>query len=119
MKIIANIYYLIQPVRSLYWRICKPKTFGARVVITHPQIPENVLLIRHTYGDTTLWNIPGGGYRPGKEKSEDAAKREVMEEVGINILNLKKVGEYYSDSEGKRDTVILFHGTTTETRATT
>lgn len=94
----------------LYWKICKPKTYGTRVLIKHPNKPDEILLIRHTYGDQTLWNIPGGGFNPKKESAEEAARREVKEEIAIELDNLILTGEYQTSSEGKRDTVILFCG---------
>jgi len=111
MKITGFIYFLVQPIRALYWRICRPNTFGVRVLIIHPTRKNNILLIRHTYGDRTLWNIPGGGYKPTQETPEQAIERETKEEVGLTLDTVEKVGEYYSDNEGKRDAVILFKAT--------
>lgn len=42
-----------------------------------------VLLVRHTYGEKAgLWALPGGYADPG-ERLDQAAVREVMEEVGL------------------------------------
>lgn len=104
-------YTLIMPVVKLYWRIFKPQSYGVKVVIVHPDNPDKILLVRHSYGNTTLWNIPGGGYNPKKETATSAIEREVREELGINILKLEQLGEYHTGGEGKKDTVILFSGT--------
>ncbi len=100
--------YIVMPLVRWYWRVCRPKTFGVKVLIRHGVKNDEILLIRHTYGDQTLWNIPGGGYNPKKESAEEAANREVKEELGVPILNLIQIGEYKTSAEGKRDTVIMF-----------
>ncbi len=61
--------------------------------------------------NTKLWNIPGGGYNPKKETAGAAALREIHEELGMPLHNLKQIGEYRTEGEGKRDTVLLFSGT--------
>lgn len=43
--------------------------------------------------DNGLWGLPGGSMEPG-EKFEEAAKREVLEEVGIQIDELSLFGIY-------------------------
>lgn len=43
--------------------------------------------------DNGLWGLPGGSMEPG-EKFEEAAKREVFEEVGIKIDELRLFGIY-------------------------
>lgn len=70
-----------------------------------------MLLVQHSYGNTSLWNIPGGGYNPKKESAKEAAKREIFEELGVEVLQLQLLGEYSTSKEGKRDTVIMFKGT--------
>lgn len=111
MKIKQTFFKLIMPAVKVYWRIFKPESYGARVLIIHPKDTGKVLLVRHTYGNTTLWNIPGGGYNPKKETAETAASREVFEELGVQVLNLQELGEYHTSGEGKKDTVIMFSGT--------
>ena len=115
MKLKHYIYSVIMPFRRLYWRLLNPKTFGVKILIRHPQNQNEILLIRHSYGNQTLWNIPGGGFNPNKELAKEAAVREVQEEVGVAVMDLQLVGEYKTSSEGKRDTVTLFAGTVSNT----
>jgi len=69
-----------------------------------------VLLVRISYAHR-MWTIPGG--RVGKRESwEDAAIREVKEETDIDVLDLRKFDEYYTDKEYKRDTVHCFYART-------
>ena len=64
--------------------------------------------MQHSYGDTCIWHLPGGGYNPKRESAEDAAHREVFEELGIGLVELTHLAEYKTSAEGKRDTVTIF-----------
>lgn len=99
------------PAVKIYWRIVKPESFGVKVLLVHPTEKNKVLLVRHSYGNKLLWNIPGGGYNPNKEAAEKAAQREIYEELGVEVKQLQQLGEYLTTKEGKQDTVIMFKGT--------
>lgn len=90
-----------------YWRIVRPKTFGVKIFILNPHNQDEVLLVRHSYGNRKKWNLPGGGYRPKRETPIQASIREVREELRLELLNTKIIGEYSSDLEGKQDTVTI------------
>ena len=60
-------------------------TVGALIVN-----PEGKLLMIRTYKWSNLWGIPGGKIKGG-ESSLDAVKREVMEETGLAISDIKFV----------------------------
>ncbi len=51
------------------------------------------------YPDT--WRLPGGGIEEG-ESPVDAVKREVMEEVGLEVLEIKNIGIYEDDEPDKK-----------------
>lgn len=52
---------------------------------------QNVLLLKHLIrANRSGWGLPGGFINPG-EQPENALKRELMEEVGINITDLRHV----------------------------
>ncbi|MCX2725833.1 NUDIX domain-containing protein [Roseibium salinum] len=82
-----------------------PYTLGVRVIIADEH--ERVLLVRHSY--IPGWYLPGGGVDRG-ETLEEAACREVFEEVGIAadckpaLLNI-----YLNEDATGRDHVGLFH----------
>lgn len=88
-----------------YWKLLKPETFGVKVIVRKN---SKILLIKNTYGLTSHWQLPGGGFNPKKESAESACQRELNEELSIKPHNLKKIGEYFTDSEGKKDTVMIF-----------
>jgi 8-oxo-dGTP pyrophosphatase MutT (NUDIX family) len=48
---------------------------------------DRVLLVRFWDGDRSWWCTPGGGIEPG-ESDEDAARREVREELGSEAVEL-------------------------------
>ncbi len=97
-------YKILNRLRKIYWFILRPKTVGVKCLIENSA--REYLLIKTTYsGD--YWAIPGGGVKSG-ESVENAVTREVSEEVGINVTNLKLVGSYSSDIEYKRDMIHLF-----------
>ncbi len=97
------IYKILYPAYQLYCFIFRPKTFGVTCII---ECKGEILMIRNSYGKNT-WTFPGGGIKKN-ETSEEAAKREVLEEVGIRIKNVQQIGEFKSELEYKKDTVFCF-----------
>ncbi len=95
------------PARRTFYRIFKPKTYGVKVVIRDAQFGR-ILVVRHCYGDPDIWHIPGGGYRPSRETAEDAARREIREELSVRIAGLSHLGEYRTSACGNRDTAQIF-----------
>ncbi|MEJ8546348.1 NUDIX domain-containing protein [Brevibacillus borstelensis] len=87
-----------------YWRLRKPLTLGVRIIVTDED--KGVLLVRHTY--VKGWYLPGGGVERG-ESFADAARRELWEECGAEAESLSLCHLYYSEREGKRDYIALFH----------
>jgi 8-oxo-dGTP diphosphatase len=105
-----NWRHLISPVLHLYWRTFRPRTYGVRALILHPDTSDRILLVRHTYGDRMLWNLPGGGFNPKKEIAMQAAIREIKEELGADLINPIEICSYYTDAQGKCDTVTVVQG---------
>lgn len=62
---------------------------------------DNVLLIQRArkpyFG---MWSLPGGRLEPG-ETPEQAAQREIAEEVGLNCFRLMPVRKLYLGDEGQ------------------
>ena len=101
MKRLAIKY--LYPFAKLYWFLIRPKTFGVKIII---QNGGDILMVRHTYGNGG-WTFPGGGIKRG-EIPEDAARREVFEELGTVIKNTKSFGSLQTTDEYKRDTICCF-----------
>ena len=64
-----------------------------------------MLLIRQTYG-RSAWTLSGGGIKKNETK-EEAVKREVKEELGLDIMP-EYIGEFTHNPEHKIDTVFCF-----------
>lgn len=79
---------------ALYFRL--RRTSRVRVVVL---CKGKVLLVRNWY-NSGQWQFPGGGIRDN-ETPEQAARRELGEEVGIDISvdRLKSLGEQYRVTE--------------------
>jgi len=60
------------------WFIRRPNVFGAHAVALTPERKLILVKLRYAYG----WRPPGGG-RSANEKPEEAALRELREEIGM------------------------------------
>ncbi len=90
------------PLATLWWRIRRAPHIGALVAV---YVGDSVLLVRSSY--RPQWNFPGGGVSAG-ETPEGAAKRELMEEVGLIAKTLTPAGIFRGLSDGRNDVVHLF-----------
>ena len=99
--------YVLFPARLAYYRVFRPVTHGVKVLIEDERSGD-ILLVRHCYGDRQIWHMPGGGYRPRGENPEQAARREVREELGLELGRLTHLGHYRTDKLGNRDTAQIF-----------
>jgi 8-oxo-dGTP pyrophosphatase MutT (NUDIX family) len=68
---------------------------------------DRVLLVRHTYGDRRRWELPGGWMHPD-EAPEAAARREVAEELGIDVTLSGPSGVLEGDWDFKRESLSWF-----------
>ena len=91
--------YLLYPLRQAFRKTFRPKTRGVKTIVL---CKNEILLIKNTYGDM-LWTLPGGGIKK-KENLAEAARREVKEEVGIKLRDVKKIGVFVD----KKDTKHIF-----------
>ena len=66
----------MNPVRRFYWFVFRPQTRGVKVLILWQ---GKALLVRLGYAHRS-WTIPGGGVH-SEESYEEAARREIKEEV--------------------------------------
>lgn len=87
------------------------RTQGVKVIAV--DAAGEVLLVRHRYGRSDLWMLPGGGIAR-REAPALAAVREVREETGCVLHDVVPLGRFAARAEGRRDTVHLFGGTTAD-----
>jgi ADP-ribose pyrophosphatase YjhB (NUDIX family) len=91
-------------VLQAWWFVRRPNTEGVKVVLRRD---EDVLLVRHAYGRRAEWDLPGG-FMGTDEAPEEAALREVWEELGVRAQSAVALGKLLQRCGGKRDTVHAF-----------
>lgn len=73
---------------------------------------EHVVLVRqyrYVFGENHRWEMPTGGVKPG-ESLEEAARREMREEVGYDVRELQLVCTYFPSKSIMREIGHLFIG---------
>jgi 8-oxo-dGTP pyrophosphatase MutT (NUDIX family) len=87
-----------------WWFVARPRVQGVKCALTDG---DKVLLVRHTYGHSE-WDIPGGGIRRGEEPLA-AARREMEEELGVQIDGLRPLGDISLRAYRAHDRIHCFH----------
>lgn len=87
------------------WR--KVPIAGVSVIVTN--LSGDVLLLKHSYGPD-VWGLPGGGLGRGEDPLE-AARREVREELGIELARIEAIGTLEEMLSGSPHTAHLFAAT--------
>jgi 8-oxo-dGTP pyrophosphatase MutT (NUDIX family) len=88
----------------VWWFVTRPRKSGVKCVLTDG---DQVLLVRHTYG-RRHWDIPGGAVKRG-EPPLQAARREMREELGIDVADWVSIGELLVRMNHRHDTLHCFH----------
>jgi 8-oxo-dGTP pyrophosphatase MutT (NUDIX family) len=91
------------------WAVTRPSPHGVKVAVVRDG--SEVLLVRHTYGPRT-WDLPGGLIGSGEEPLE-AARRELVEEVGLDG-QLSELGRWDQTDPGRRGSLSGFAMAVTE-----
>jgi 8-oxo-dGTP diphosphatase len=102
--LLRTVYRAGYPLARAYWRLAQPEKRGVKCVLTRG---DEVLLVRHTYGPETRWELPGGGIKRNEEP-RDAARREAHEELGVDVADWRLLGDLFERIDGKRDTLWCF-----------
>jgi ADP-ribose pyrophosphatase YjhB (NUDIX family) len=103
-RVISRILPILEHTLAFILNLVGAKTVGVRALVIDPQ--GRILLVRHTY--QSGWLTPGGGVING-ESPQEAIRRELMEEVGINTNEpLELFGVYKNNWRGRHDYPILF-----------
>lgn len=87
-RVWQRILWAVFPLAQLYWRLARKKRSSALVAV---YVGQELVLLRSSY--RTSLNFPGGQLRYG-ETPEGAAKRELMEEIGLCVT----AGLFYAGS---------------------
>lgn len=103
MSIRATIFRFAYPVAKAIWFVTRPKATGVKCVVRKN---GRTLMVRHSYG-SRRWNFPGGGIKRG-ESLLQACRREISEETGLAIQNVRHHGSFFWTNEFKRDTIHVF-----------
>ena len=92
-------------VLRVWWQLARPRNSGVKCVLTRN---GEILLVRHTYGGRRRrWELPGGGIKRREEPGQ-AARREIREELGIDVDDWTLLGEVFARIDGKRDRLWCF-----------
>lgn len=108
MSIINSLNFHKFVLTFLYWLsrayyfIFRSPTLGVRVLIVHD---HKVLLLRHTY--RPKYYMPGGGIK-SDENLVESAEREVFEETGLLVRDLRLLGVYRDFHEHKANTTVVY-----------
>ncbi|MEH3037417.1 MAG: NUDIX domain-containing protein [Sphingomonas adhaesiva] len=111
MTLVRSILSLLYPVRRRAMALLRWKTRGVKVLLFDPD--GRVLLVRHGYGRSDLFMLPGGGVAR-RESPAAAAVREIREELDCAITDPTPIATYRARAEGRRDTVHLFSARTAD-----
>ena len=94
--------------RHRWRRLARPRLAGVSVFVT--DLDGRLLLVRHSYGSDG-WALPGGGIERG-ESPEEAARREIREEVGCAIEGVRVLDQLEETLSGAPHTAWLVAGRT-------
>jgi 8-oxo-dGTP pyrophosphatase MutT (NUDIX family) len=90
--------------RRAYWFAARPISVGVLGIVVDDE--GRILLVEQTY--RSGWYLPGGGVRK-KEPLDEALRRELREEVGVEPTEPPRLhGLYWNFAESKSDYVAVF-----------
>lgn len=97
-------YRIASNLLFVYRLVFRPTSHGVRCVV---QRGDEVLLVRHTYGNRR-WALPGGAMKRGEDPAQ-TARREMEEELGVDLPDWRPLGELrFRGAERARHHVFCF-----------
>ena len=96
-------YSIIFKLKKLYWFLARPKSFGVKCILENN---GKILMIRRTFG-TDKWVFPGGAIHSG-ESPEEAVRREIEEDLGIDLEEVRNLGSFAQNVHHRRETLHCF-----------
>ena len=79
--------------RIAWWGLVSPRTERAPLVVHQAVVESDGEVLLGVRSDLQGWELPGGSAGPG-ESGEDAVRREIREETGLEVEIVAHVGEY-------------------------
>src|SRR3954453_19732727 len=108
----ADAKSLITRLNAIYRGLFHALTVGVRGAVIDEH--SRVFLVRHTY--VRGWHLPGGGVEVG-EAAEEALRRELREEAGIELTGPPVLhGVFFNSNASPRDHVVVACPATDEWR---
>lgn len=99
-------FRLVYSALRIYWFLRRPPLNGVKCVLSDG---DRVLLVRHTYGPRN-WELPGGGIKR-REPPSGAARREMREELGVDVQEWTALGEVPARIHDRRGVLHCFLAT--------
>jgi ADP-ribose pyrophosphatase YjhB (NUDIX family) len=96
-------YRVAYRLARVWWFVVRPDAQGVKGILRDG---DRVLLVRHTYGDRSRWDVPGGHAHAG-EPPADAVRREMCEELGI-MAAWEPLGSLGATTDHKHEHVHCF-----------
>jgi 8-oxo-dGTP pyrophosphatase MutT (NUDIX family) len=103
VPLVRVAYRVAYRLAQIWWFAVRPDVHGVKGILRDG---DRVLLVRHTYGDRTRWDIPGGHAHRG-EPAPAAVRREMREELGLDMA-WEPVGSLGAHSDNKLERVHCF-----------
>lgn len=110
MKPIHLAFVVAQRLRAVWRRAFNVKAHGVKAMVLRE---DSVLLVRHSYQSQDTYMLPGGGIDRG-ETTIAAAIREVREETGCTLINVRVHGVFISTAEGWSNHITVVVGETAD-----
>jgi ADP-ribose pyrophosphatase YjhB (NUDIX family) len=103
-KAIMNLKYeLIFRLKKVYWFVFRPQTTGVKCAIVNN---GQILMIKRKFG-SSQWVFPGGAVKLGEAK-DVAIRREIEEDLGIELNDVRYLGSFTQNVHHRRETMHCF-----------